>query len=100
MAENPVAQVMLPALTIYEVQELEAAFNQSGGANQNRVFDLSQLEEVDACGIQWLLTVKVRLSVHGFHLELKNSSQAIVEKINNLGLGTLLESQEKEVLHG
>ena len=89
-----------PELTIYEAREVEAAFLESGGANGHRVYDLVQTEEVDACGIQWLLAVRARLKQHGFELELKNVNKHIKEQIVSLGLSFILGSTGEEFADG
>ncbi|WP_404471744.1 STAS domain-containing protein [Vreelandella venusta] len=87
------------SLTIYEIRALEEAFIASGSANADRTWDLSDVQEVDSCGIQWLVTVRARLRAQECTLTLLHASDDFVEKLSFLGLSFLLSPSVEETSH-
>ncbi|WP_404416163.1 lipid asymmetry maintenance protein MlaB [Marinospirillum sp.] len=78
------------ALTIYEVASLEAAFTAQIQEQESLKLDLSQLEELDSAGVQWLLALQARKARQGCTLYLSNISDLALEALKRLGLSAVL----------
>ncbi|MDV3504205.1 STAS domain-containing protein [Marinobacter sp. M-5] len=74
------------ALTIYEVRKLEASFSGSGVPSRDWLFDLSNVNEIDSAGLQWLLAVRNRLFTDGYRLVFVNVPGAIAGIIKLISL--------------
>jgi ABC-type transporter Mla MlaB component len=79
----------MTTLTIYEVANLEARFAEAIAQSQPLDLNLSELDEVDAAGIQWLLSLKQRQEQQGSALTLSQVPDSIAELFELLGVSSL-----------
>ncbi|MFP4075352.1 MAG: lipid asymmetry maintenance protein MlaB [Halochromatium sp.] len=86
----------LTTLSIYEVANLEASFAAAIENNHPLDLNLSELDEIDAAGIQWLLTLKQRKEQQGSALRLSPVPDSIAELFELLGVSSLLSTATQD----
>lgn len=86
-------------ITIYEVANLEARFAEVIAHSQSLDLNLSELDEVDSAGIQWLLSLKQRQEQQGGTLKLSQVPDSISDVFELLGVSTLLTTATQDSRH-
>lgn len=88
---EPMEQWRAPsALTIYEAQELGQLWVDELKWACSWEFDLSDTEEIDSCGIQFLLYLHDRLEEHDQQLQISHASDEVLEVFQLVGMDRTL----------
>lgn len=82
--------VLPGSLTIFDVKALETGCPALQKPSDNYSFDLQTIDEVDAAGIQWLLSVSCRLQDKGGSLTLRDVPEQVGDAIRMMGLDARL----------
>jgi ABC-type transporter Mla MlaB component len=101
-------QAALPAeLTIYTVGEWHPRFmasvsKEGAPLHGDGVLRLAagDVSEIDAAGVQLLLSIQRYLAAQGKHLDLIDASPILVEACKALGVASLVETIPEGALHG
>jgi anti-anti-sigma factor len=84
-------------MTIYAAADLKATLSAAIVAEAPAcVFDLSQVTELDTCGLQFLLMAKTACAARGIEFGLIDASDVVRETFGLLHLGALLQSPTME----
>lgn len=82
---------LVPAsLTIFDVRQLEDTLQASLNHNQCLSIDLQQLTELDAAGVQWLLSLELRGLTQAKTIQLLQPSAFCLEQLGMMGLQQLV----------
>ncbi|SNY45886.1 STAS domain-containing protein [Arsukibacterium tuosuense] len=78
------------SLTIFDVRQLEDTLQTSLSNNQHLIIDLQQLAELDAAGMQWLMSLAQRGLIREQRLQLLEPNAFCLEQLSLMGLTELI----------
>ena len=96
---------MRGSLTIQDVEEVHCEYLQRFAEWHDVVLDLSQVEQCDAAGVQWLLCLHQSMSAAGNSIIVASLSQAVTKAARSIGvelfasLPSALSASEQEPAH-
>jgi len=77
------------SLTIFDVRQLEETLQSCLSNNQRLAVDLQQLTELDAAGVQWLLSLEMRGLTQTRTVQLLQPNAFCLEQLALMGLQQL-----------
>ena len=93
---NQSNEVVLPIegeMTIFFAQELREAIMPMIAGNDDIDINLSRVTEVDAAGMQLMISAKLEAVLHGKMLRYSQHSQAVLDMIDLCNLGSFFGDQ-------